>query len=187
MCYTYSRPPHFASKTVGFVLLGMLLLTLLPFASLSEAALTGNLAYAVNGFDENLGRFDWNLYTTTMKGTKDLRAAPLNLKGMYPSWGPNGDLLYFIQRDAGHSNVYSINPENPKNKKLITPIGWHVSVSFRFSEWQKTRFQRLDNKPTSAGKPNMGAGYRDRRDGSYDPSATRWMALFILGNLLVAK
>ena len=121
MFHTYTRPPYFTLKTVGFAVLGMLLLTLLPFASLGEAALTGNLAYAVNGFDEHLGRFDWNLYTTTMKGTKDLRAAPLNLKGMYPSWGPNGELLYFIQRDAGHSNVYSINPENPKNKKLITP------------------------------------------------------------------
>ena len=114
MFYKYGRSPFFASKTVGLALLGVLFLTFIPFVSLGEAALTGNLAYAVNGFDENLGRFDWNLYTTTIKGTKDLRAIPLNVKGMYPSWGPNGDLLYFIQRDAGHSNVYSVKPENPK-------------------------------------------------------------------------
>ena len=121
MFYTNSRPVCLVSKPLGSALIGALFLSLLPFVSLGEAAPTGHLAYAVNGFDENLGRFDWNLYTTPIKGTKDFRAIPLNLKGMYPSWGPNGDILYFIQRNAGHSNIYSINPENPKNKKLITP------------------------------------------------------------------
>ena len=117
--YTRSVFSFFARPRL--ILLSGLLLTLLTFVPLSEAVPTGSLAYAVNGFDENLGRFDWNLYTTTINGTKDFTAVPLNHKGMYPSWGPNGDVLYFIQRDAGHSNIYSINPENPKNKKLITP------------------------------------------------------------------
>ncbi len=126
--YKYSRPPFFVPKTVGFALLSVLLLTLLPFVSLGEAAPTGYLAYAVNGFDENLGRFDWNLYITEISGTKDLKSIPLNHKGMYPSWGRNGEVLYFIQRDAGQSDIYAIDPENPKNKKLITPI----SGTYRF-------------------------------------------------------
>ena len=119
--YRYNRIRLRFSKAVGFVLLsGLLSFLILPLPS-SEAAPTGHLAYAVNGFDENLGRFDWNLYTTAIRGTKDFSAVPLNHKGMYPSWGRNGDVLYFIQRDAGHSNIYAIDPENPKNKKLITP------------------------------------------------------------------
>ena len=121
MYYKYTRPLFCTSKMIGFALLSVFFLTLLPFASLGEAAPTGYFAYAVNGFDENLGRFDWNLYITEISDTKDLKAVALNHKGMYPSWGPNGEVLYFIQRDAGHSNVYSINPESPKNKKLITP------------------------------------------------------------------
>ena len=128
MSYKYSRPPFFVLKTVGFALLSVFLLTLIPLASIGEAAPTGYFAYAVNGFDENLGRFDWNLYITEISGTKDLKAIPLNHKGMYPSWGPNGEVLYFIQRDAGQSDIYVIDPENPKNKKLITPI----SGTYRF-------------------------------------------------------
>ena len=121
MYYIYARIRFSATTPLSVALFCALLFALIPFASLGETAPTGHLVYAVNGFDENLGRFDWNLYTTAIRGTKDLRAIPLNHKGMYPSWGPNGEVLYFIQRDAGHSNVYSINPENPKNKKLITP------------------------------------------------------------------
>lgn len=128
MIYRYSRPSLCTSKTIGLTLLGVFLLTLAPLASISAAAPTGYFAYAVNGFDENLGRFDWNLYITEISGTKDLKPIALNHKGMYPSWGPNGDVLYFIQRDAGQSDIYAIDPESPKNKKLITPI----SGTYRF-------------------------------------------------------
>ena len=126
--HRYRRIPLYPSKNIGFALLGVFLLTLIPFASLGEAAPTGYFAYAVNGFDENLGRFDWNLYITEISGTKDLKPVPLNHKGMYPSWGPDGEVLYFIQRDAGQSDIYAVDPENPKNKKRITP----TSGTYRF-------------------------------------------------------
>ena len=129
MIYKNSCLSLYASKTIGLALLGVFLLTLAPLVSIGEAAPTGYFAYAVNGFDENLGRFDWNLYITEINATnKDLKAVALNHKGMYPSWGPNGDVLYFIQRDAGQSDIYAIDPENPKNKKLITP----TSGTYRF-------------------------------------------------------
>ncbi|MDE0426590.1 MAG: hypothetical protein OXN25_17200 [Candidatus Poribacteria bacterium] len=128
MTHKYSLIPFFAAKTIKFTLLSLCCLCLITLTSPLNAEPTGQLAYAVNGFDENLGRFDWNLYATALRGTKDFTAIPLNHKGMYPSWGPNGDLLYFIQRDKGHSDVYSINPDNPKNKKLVTPI----SGTYRF-------------------------------------------------------
>lgn len=124
----YSIIRLYASKTAMFAFLGVLILTLVSFTSLGEAEPTGYFAYAVNGFDENLGRFDWNLYITEISGTKDLKAVSLNHKGMYPSWGPNGDVLYFIQRGKGHADIYSVDPENPKNKKRITPI----SGTYRF-------------------------------------------------------
>ena len=128
MTHKYSLIPFCASKTIKFTLLSLCCLCFITLTSPLNAEPTGQLAYAVNGFDENLGRFDWNLYATALRGTKDFTAIPLNHKGMYPSWGPNGDLLYFIQRDKGHSDVYSINPDNPKNKKLVTPI----SGTYRF-------------------------------------------------------
>ncbi|MCG9133680.1 PD40 domain-containing protein [Candidatus Poribacteria bacterium] len=105
-----------------------LILTLFSLSLISEAAPTGQLAYAVNGFDENLGRFDWNLYTTAIRGTKDLKAIPLNHKGVYPAWGREGELLYFIQWHGGQADVYSIDPESPKNKKRVTQI----SGTYRF-------------------------------------------------------
>ena len=128
MTRKYSLIPFYTSKCVRLALLGVLCLSLISITSQGQAAPTGHLAYAVNGFDENLGRFDWNLYATAFRGTKDFTAISLNHKGMYPSWGPNGDLLYFIQRGKGDADIYSINPENPKNKKLITPI----SGTYRF-------------------------------------------------------
>ncbi|MDD9972485.1 MAG: DPP IV N-terminal domain-containing protein, partial [Candidatus Poribacteria bacterium] len=124
----YSIIRLYAPKAAMFAFLGVLILTLVSFTSLGEAEPTGYFAYAVNGFDENLGRFDWNLYITEISGTKDLKAVSLNHKGMYPSWGPNGDVLYFIQRGKGHADIYSVDPENPKNKKRITPI----SGTYRF-------------------------------------------------------
>lgn len=111
--------------TLGAFLICLALCCAVPFAN---AAPTGSLAYAVNGFDENLGRFDWNLYTTVLRGTKDFKGLPLNHKGMYPSWGPRGELLYFVQWDAGQADIYSINPSSPKNKKRITEI----SGTYRF-------------------------------------------------------
>ena len=117
----YARLQHLAAISV-------LMLTLCALASQVAAVPQGQIAYAVNGFDENLGRFDWNLYRTTLKGTNESTAIALNHKGMYPAWGPEGKLLYFVQWDAGTADVYSINPENPKNKKRITQI----SGTYRF-------------------------------------------------------
>ena len=128
MTHKYDLIPFYTSKCVKLTLLSVFCLSLISFSSQGEAEPSGQLAYAVNGFDENLGRFDWNLYATALRGTKDFSAIPLNHKGMYPSWGLNGDLLYFVQRNKGQSDIYSINPENPKNKKRITPI----SGTYRF-------------------------------------------------------
>ncbi|MDE0012110.1 MAG: hypothetical protein OXU36_13255 [Candidatus Poribacteria bacterium] len=128
MTRKYRLISSYFSKRLRLALLSVLFLSFLSITSQGVAEPSGQLAYAVNGFDENLGRFDWNLYATALRGTKDFNAISLNHKGMYPSWGLNGDLLYFIQRDKGQSDVYSINPENPKNKKRITPI----SGTYRF-------------------------------------------------------
>ncbi len=106
-----------------FLILGVCWMA--PFV---QAEPSGRLTYSVNGFDEDLGRFDWNLYTTALSGTKNLRAIPLNHKGMYPSWGVDGKVLYFVQWDAGHSDIYSVRPDTPKNKTRITEI----SGTYRF-------------------------------------------------------
>lgn len=128
MIYNDNAITLYAAKVSRIPLFCMLILISVSFAQIGEAEPTGQLAYAVNGFDENLGRFDWNLYATAIKDTANLRAIPLNHKGMYPAWGPNGDLLYFIQWHGGQADVYSINPDNPKNKKRITQI----SGTYRF-------------------------------------------------------
>ncbi len=120
--------PLYPAKTGRIAFYAALILILLSLTQISAAAPTGQLAYAVNGFDENLGRFDWNLYTTAIKGTNNLKATPLNHKGMYPAWGREGELLYFIQWHGGLADVYSINPDNPKNKKRVTQI----SGTYRF-------------------------------------------------------
>ena len=106
----------------------LMILAAFSLTGIGEAVPTGHLAYAVNGFDDNLGRFDWNLYTSAIKGTNELKATPLNHKGMYPAWGPEGELLYFIQWHGGKSDIYSINPESPKNKTRVTSI----SGTYRF-------------------------------------------------------
>ena len=128
MIYNYRAIALYAAKVSRIALFCTLILISFSFTQIGEAAPTGQLAYAVNGFDENLGRFDWNLYATAIKDTNDLKAVSLNHKGMYPAWGPNGDLLYFIQWHAGQSDIYSVNPDNPKNKKRVTPI----SGTYRF-------------------------------------------------------
>ena len=58
--------------------ISVLMLTLCALASQVAAVPHGQIAYAVNGFDENLGRFDWNLYRTTLKGTNESTAVALN-------------------------------------------------------------------------------------------------------------
>lgn len=121
------RPLYTTKISITFFFCVLILMSLL-FTTTVAAAPAGHLAYAVNGFDENLGRFDWNLYTSTIRGTNDLRAVPLNHKGMYPAWGPEGEVLYFIQWDAGQSDIYFIDPESPKNKKRVTQI----SGTYRF-------------------------------------------------------
>ena len=128
MGHKYHVISLYTIKVSRIVFCCTLILTLFSFTLITEAAPSGQLAYAVNGFDENLGRFDWNLYTTAIRGTKDLNAIPLNHKGVYPAWGREGELLYFIQWHGGQADIYAIDPESPKNKKRITQI----SGTYRF-------------------------------------------------------
>ena len=128
MIRKYNVISLYAAKISRITFCCALILSFSSLTQISEAVPSGQLAYAVNGFDENLGRFDWNLYTTAIKGTNNLKALPLNHKGMYPAWGREGELLYFIQWHGGQADVYSIVPESPKNKKRITQI----SGTYRF-------------------------------------------------------
>lgn len=128
MLHKYNVISLYAAKIGRIAFCCALVLSLSSLTQIGEAVPSGQLAYAVNGFDENLGRFDWNLYTTAIKGTNNLKALSLNHKGMYPAWGREGELLYFIQWHGGQSDVYSIVPESPKNKKRITQI----SGTYRF-------------------------------------------------------
>ena len=185
MSRKYSLLPYYISKCVRLALLSVLCLSLISITSQGVAAPTGHLAYAVNGFDENLGRFDWNLYATALRGTKDFTAIPLNHKGMYPSWDPMGIYSISFNAGKGDADIYSINPDNPKNKKLITPISGTYRFPVCVSEWQTARFQRLYHRPAPPRKPDLCARHRQRRDGSYDPSSAPRMAILVLWNVLV--
>lgn len=88
----------------------------------------GRIAYAVSGFNDKVGRLDFNLHMTTFTPDGDYKTLPLNQSGMYPAWGPKGDTLYFIQRAATQSDIYSIDINNPRNKTKHTPI----SGTYRF-------------------------------------------------------
>lgn len=88
----------------------------------------GRIAYTVSGFNEKLGRLDYNLHMTTFTADGDYNTLPLNQSGMYPAWGPKGDTLYFIQRAATESNIFSIDINNPREKTLLTQI----SGTYRF-------------------------------------------------------
>ena len=84
-----------AAKGKTTLVCTLMILAAFLLTGISEAVPTGHLAYAVNGFDDNLGRFDWNLYTSAIKGTNELKATPLNHKGMYPAWGARRRIALF--------------------------------------------------------------------------------------------
>ena len=105
MIHKHIIRPLYTAKSRTTILFSLLILAAFSLTSISEAVPTGHLAYAVNGFDDNLGRFDWNLYTSSIRGTNELKATPLNHKGMYPAWGPEGELLYFIQWHGGKADI----------------------------------------------------------------------------------
>lgn len=96
--------------------------------SVVDAEPMGRIAYAVSGFNEKLGRLDFNLHMTTFTGDRDFKTTPLNQSGIYPAWGPEGDTLYFIQRVDTQSHVFSININNPRRKTQHTQI----SGTYRF-------------------------------------------------------
>ena len=124
------RKRHLLVWTIGIgkrISFGLILVFLcLPITV--DAAPTGRIAYAVSGFNNKLGRLDFNLHMTTFTENGDFKTTPLNQSGMYPAWGPEGDTLYFIQRADTQSHIFSININNPKNKTLLTEI----SGTYRF-------------------------------------------------------
>jgi hypothetical protein len=114
---------HFhAAKILKQLLFGLMLVFLcLPLTV--EAELTGRIAYAVSGFNEKLGRLDFNLHMTTFVGDEDFKTLPLNQTGMYVAWGPKDDLLFFVQRVGTESHIFSIDVNKPKQKTQLTQIG----------------------------------------------------------------
>jgi Tol biopolymer transport system component len=110
------------SETTKIVGLGIILVLLcLPISV--DAQLTGRIAYSVTGFNQKLGRIDFNLHMTTFTGDGDFKTIPLNQSGLYASWGPEDDTLYFIQRVDKQSHIFSIDVRNPNKKTQITEVG----------------------------------------------------------------
>ncbi len=103
-------------------LLGVLVVFIsLPFTA--EAQLEGRIAYAVSGFNERLGRTDFNLYMTTFTEKEDFETVALNHAGMYAVWGPKDNTLYFVQHVGTESHIFSIDVTKPNRKTQLTPIG----------------------------------------------------------------
>jgi Tol biopolymer transport system component len=123
-----NRLLHVCNIEIGKRLCFGLILVLLCLPFDVDAAPTGRIAYAVSGFNEKLGRLDFNLHMTTFTEKGDFKTTSLNQSGMYPAWGPKGDTLYFIQRAATESNIFSIDINNPRNKTQLTQI----SGTYRF-------------------------------------------------------
>lgn len=88
-----------------------------------DAELTGRIAYSVRGFNEELGRFDYNLQMTTFTEDGDFKTRSLNHPGYYAVWSPEDDILYFIQRVDTESHIFSININSPRQKTQLTTIG----------------------------------------------------------------
>lgn len=110
------------TKTIKlFGLVVFFVLLCLPL--IADAQLTGRIAYAVTGFNQQLGRIDFNLHMTTFTEDGDFKTVPLNQSGLYPVWGPEDDTLYFIQRQDKLSHIFSIDINNPRNKTQLTQIG----------------------------------------------------------------
>ncbi|MYF54831.1 hypothetical protein F4225_03480, partial [Candidatus Poribacteria bacterium] len=103
-------------------LFGILFVTV--FLPITVAAqLEGRIAYAVSGFNEKLGRSDFNLYMTTFTEKEDFETIALNHSGLYPVWSPKDDTLYFVQHVGTESHIFSINVTKPKQKTQLTAIG----------------------------------------------------------------
>ena len=110
------------TKTLILLCFGLIVVSLcLPFAV--DAELTGRIAYSVRGFNEQLGKFDFNLQMTTFTENGDYKTKSLNQPGFYAVWGPEDDTLYFIQRVNTQSHIFSIDVNNPRQKTQLTEIG----------------------------------------------------------------
>jgi Tol biopolymer transport system component len=110
------------AETVSLLGFGLILVLLcLPF--IVHAELTGRIAYSVRGFNEQLGRFDYNLHTTAFTPNGDFKTTPLNQPGLYAVWGPEDDMLYFVQRVDTDSHIFSIDVNRPGKKTQLTEIG----------------------------------------------------------------
>ena len=127
------EPPSNASIAYKliFSLFGILCVTV--FLPITVAAqLEGRIAYAVSGFNEKLGRTDFNLYMTTFTEKEDFETIALNHSGLYAVWGPKDNTLYFVQYVGADSYIFSIDVTKPKQKTQLTAIGGHyrfLSVS----------------------------------------------------------
>ena len=116
-----STPSSIVNK-LKRILFGLLLVfVFLPFTV--EAQLEGRIAYAVSGFNDRLGRSDFNLFMTTFTEKEDFETVALNHSGLYPVWGPKDDTLYFVQHVGTESHIFSIDVSKPKQKTQLTPIG----------------------------------------------------------------
>ncbi len=111
-------------KTDGirFLCLGILLFFLCA-PLVVNAELTGRIAYSVRGFNEEHGKFDYNLQMTSFTENGDFKTRSLNQPGLYAVWAPEDDILYFIQRVDTQSHIFSIDVNNPRQKTQLTAIG----------------------------------------------------------------
>ncbi len=111
-----------AIRNIKKLLFGlMFLLFCLPIAV--EAELSGRIAYAVSGFNEREGRLAYNLYMTTFKNDDDYTTLPLNQTGLYTTWAPHEDTLYFVQRVNTEFHIFSIDVNKPRQKTRLTEVG----------------------------------------------------------------
>ncbi len=102
--------------------LGIILFFLsLPFTV--DAELQGRIAYSVRGFNEQLGKFEYNLQMTTFTEDGDFKSRSLHHPGYYAVWSPQEDILYFIQRVETQSHIFSIDVNRPRQKTQLTAIG----------------------------------------------------------------
>ena len=163
----HNSPALYATNVRRIALLCILILMSLSFAQIGEADPTGQLAYAVNDLTRIWGVSIGTLYATAIKDTNNLSAISLNHKGMYPAWGPNGDLLYFIQRHAGQADVYSINPDNRKIRSGLRRSLGHIG------SWQSRLM--VSNSLSTGGQ--WSNSRKIIRFGCWIPKPERWKAV----------
>lgn len=94
----------------------------LPLTADALPELTGRIAYSVRGFNEAEGKFDYNLQMTSFVDG-DYKSRSLIHPGYYAVWGPEDDILYFIQRVKTESHIFSIDITKPRIKTQLTEIG----------------------------------------------------------------